>query len=448
MATIKERLSDTRTVKAPFPASTAIAIGDLLFWNTTAVAKFSAQTDQGTEAANQALAASLFIGVSADQRLSTETSAADRVVVTDGVFDCTCPSTTWEVGDLVGPSEADSGTALENQQVEKVTVATRAIGYCVQRESSATTTVRCRLIGYYTPNVVYRGNLNATLADDTPLILGTGSDANLLWSTGDADNHSLVLGLGDTNQALHITDLAAIATDWNVSADTHPTVYVHSNTTPATDYMTFGAHDGTTGRINIAGGTTISVDIAGTASAHFDADGIGLADDVSVVLGTGSDAELLWSTGDADNHTTVLALGDSNQGLHVTDLGARATDWNIAATTHPNVYIHSNTTPATDYLRLGDHDGTEADIDVVGGTSLALKLAGTEYASLRATGLAVGTYVEAATAGTDQVTIKSTGTAPSGTGANVGHLYADYETDDDELFWLSGTVGTATQLTT
>ena len=52
------------------------------------------------------------------------------------------------------------------------------------------------------------------------------------------------------------------------------------------------------------------------------------------------------------------------------------------------------------------------------------------------------------TVGTDWIGIKSTGTAPTGTNADMGFLYADYETDDDELFWLSGTVGTATQLTT
>ncbi|MBC8869202.1 MAG: DUF2190 family protein [Planctomycetes bacterium] len=173
------------------------------------------------------------------------------------------------------------------------------------------------------------------------------------------------------------------------------------------------------------------------------------ADDELMQFGTGDDAALLWSTGDASNHAMVIAIGDTSQQLHITDLAARATDWARAAGTHPEVSIHSNTTPATDYLRIGDHDGTEADIDLVGGTSLALKIAGTEYASLRVTGLAVGTYVVASgTAGTDQLTLKSTGTAPAGTGANVGHLYADYETDDDELFWLSGTVGTATQLTT
>lgn len=104
-------------------------------------------------------------------------------------------------------------------------------------------------------------------------------------------------------------------------------------------------------------------------------------DDAILAFGTDSDAQHLWSTGDADNHSYVVALGDDNQGLHITDVGARATDWNIAATTHPNVYIHSNTTPATDYLRLGDHDGTTAYVDVVGGTTLAVQVDGATQAS-------------------------------------------------------------------
>jgi hypothetical protein len=82
-------------------------------------------------------------------------------------------------------------------------------------------------------------------------------------------------------------------------------------------------------------------------------------------------------------------------------------------------------------------------------SSMSLKVGSTAVANVSVIGMNVGTAVQAGTAvGTDQLSMKSTGTAPTGTGANAGHLYADFETDDDELFWLSGTVGTATQLTT
>lgn len=104
------------------------------------------------------------------------------------------------------------------------------------------------------------------VADDVAISIGTGDDAQLLWSTGDADNHSLVIGLGDSNQSLHITDKAAKATDWNVAAVTHPTLFVHSNTTPATDYLSIGGHDGTTATIDVMGGTTLDLDIAGTTA--------------------------------------------------------------------------------------------------------------------------------------------------------------------------------------
>ena len=220
-------------------------------------------------------------------------------------------------------------------------------------------------------------------------------------------------------------------------------IFIHTDGTAVdNDLIHINHGDGTTANF-------VKVKNESPTDSGFESASISLPDDNDVIFGTGSDACIRWSDADASNHSLVIGLGDSNQGLHITDKSAVATDWNISATTHPNIYVHSNTTPATDYLRIGDHDGTEADIDVVGGTSLALKIAGTEYASLRVTGLAVGTYVVAGTeAGTDQLTLQSTGTAPSGTGANVGHLYADYESDDDELFWLSGTGGTATQLTT
>jgi hypothetical protein len=112
-----------------------------------------------------------------------------------------------------------------------------------------------------------------------------------------------------------------------------------------------------------------------------------LGDAVDLALGSasGGDALIRWSTGDSSNHAMVVAVGDSSQALHITDKAAVATDWNISATTHPNVYIHSNTTPATDYLRLGDHDGTTAYVDVVGGTTLAFEIAGTSEFTLTAT---------------------------------------------------------------
>ena len=139
----------------------------------------------------------------------------------------------------------------------------------------------------------------------------------------------------------------------------------------------------TAGTTPTNGPYSIFVD-AGTS--RFDGDVL-LPDAVDLALGSSSDALLRWSTGDSSNHALALGLGDSNQALHITDKAAIATDWNISATTHPNLYIHSNTTPATDYLRLGDHDGALAYIDVVGGTTLHFEIAGNTEVSITASGL-------------------------------------------------------------
>lgn len=112
------------------------------------------------------------------------------------------------------------------------------------------------------------------LGDDQDIEFGDGQDALIRWSTVDASNHALVLGLGDTSQQLHITDKGAIATDWARSAGTHPEVAIHSNTTPATDYLAIGNHDGTTASLDVVGGTTLAFKIAGTAEINITADGI------------------------------------------------------------------------------------------------------------------------------------------------------------------------------
>jgi hypothetical protein len=154
------------------------------------------------------------------------------------------------------------------------------------------------------------------------------------------------------------------------------------------------------------------------------------ADDAEITFGTGSDAQIGWETGDASNHTLVMALGDPNQALHVTDKGAIATDWNVSADTHPTIYVHSNTTPATDYLLIGGHDGTVAGIDVVGGTTLDLRIAGTDIVRLTATALTL-------VAGT---------TAIVGASGNDG-LFTQAEPQEDITDGVGGAISVATHFT-
>jgi hypothetical protein len=169
--TIRNVLVDKITLRVPYPSfasspnsaltQTSIAVGDLLYWdNTNKVAQPAPnRTDLGSTLANQEDFAALFLGVSADQRLSTETSTTgstsptgpgDRTVITEGVFDCDCASQTWEFGDLVGVDRNSATPSNYAQQVNKVSGEGNApaIGYVVKREPSAVTKVRCFLSSY------------------------------------------------------------------------------------------------------------------------------------------------------------------------------------------------------------------------------------------------------------------------------------------------------------
>lgn len=111
---------------------------------------------------------------------------------------------------------------------------------------------------------VLDGVTDINVDDDIDVTFGTDDDAAIRWSTGDASNPALVIALDNTSQHVHITDVGAIATDWNVSAGTHPTLFIHSNTTPATDYMTIGAHDGSLVWLaDMVGGATINMGFDG-----------------------------------------------------------------------------------------------------------------------------------------------------------------------------------------
>jgi hypothetical protein len=85
-------------------------------------------------------------------------------------------------------------------------------------------------------------------------------------------------------------------------------------------------------------------------------------------VGTGSLAGLLYSAADVSDPSTTLFVADATQTLHITDKGARATDWGFTNNADPTVLVHSNTTPTTDYLLIGNHNGTQAQIACVGGT--------------------------------------------------------------------------------
>jgi hypothetical protein len=106
-------------------------------------------------------------------------------------------------------------------------------------------------------------------------------------------------------------------------------------------------------------------------------------------MGLGLDVGMRWSTADADRHAFVIGLGASNQ-MHIAPCGDIATDWARGSnSTNAELDIHNAAAPATDYLAIGNHDGTTATVDVVGGTTLALNIAGNTELTVTASGLNV-----------------------------------------------------------
>lgn len=133
------RYGDTNPVVAAVAAETVIEIGDLVYQDVDQARPAAGQDDQSSEAANQELFADRFLGVAMQRSRAGET--APIRVATTGVFEFDCPADTFELGDKVGLVEAATGTALENQQVTKVSDAKLAVGRVVRRQPSPAASV-------------------------------------------------------------------------------------------------------------------------------------------------------------------------------------------------------------------------------------------------------------------------------------------------------------------
>lgn len=134
-------------IQCAFNGTIAVAVGDLMYQEVDDCRPFSSQADQTSEYLNAARVAPLFLGISRDARTVSETQAVSAFpIATDVEVEMPCASSTFEVGDLVGPIEDSGGTFLENQKVQKTTNEALALGVVTRRYGSATTTVRFRAI--------------------------------------------------------------------------------------------------------------------------------------------------------------------------------------------------------------------------------------------------------------------------------------------------------------
>lgn len=294
---VKEVLPSTKTLKFPVAASVAHARGDLAYYDGTVAKSAAVQADQGTATANQRLFASVFAGVFQDTRLVGQDAAGECVLVTDGVFDVSCDSATFAIGDMVAAQEDSGGTFLENLKVIGTTDEKSAIGYVVQHEGSATTTVRVRLIGKFTPgsnarttavnpgdmdvtgdlsilgggNLIFTGatgqseiNLTDNLADALSVNISGGNDFLLFKTTNAAEQLTI---LGDAAQKLAFFGAAGQVQGTAYTQTFATADKTHANHTSVTNTVGTlgGAADGAMETV----GNTMAGDVSGAIMNNF-----------------------------------------------------------------------------------------------------------------------------------------------------------------------------------
>jgi len=109
---------------------------------------------------------------------------------------------------------------------------------------------------------------------------------------GDETNPTFGIIVHDASKALHICEAADADTDWNVSADSHPSVYIHSATTPATEYVKIYT-DATTAYIKCAG-AVLNIDVPASGTQTFSAN-------------SGEEILILTATTSAVNEITITS---------------------------------------------------------------------------------------------------------------------------------------------
>lgn len=140
----------------PTASGQAFFIGDLMYWDGTAIRPMSYYTGSGTAIIDQEYMNRNFAGVAGQAHLAAETTtgrsadpATGMLLWTNNIMRMACDSTTFIIGDFVGIKSAAGGVAadISDQTVVKVTQPYLAIGRVVARYPSATTSVLVQLWG-------------------------------------------------------------------------------------------------------------------------------------------------------------------------------------------------------------------------------------------------------------------------------------------------------------
>ena len=141
-----------RLLEWPVAKAESFSVGDLLFFDASAstptvrpLADVTWDTDEETTRRN---AISQFVGIAQERRSGKEDHDSTIVVPTACIYELAMTSGTPKIGTLIGP-ESDGSSALYSGTVQIVSDPADAIGYCVKRYTSATTTVEAMVFSVY-----------------------------------------------------------------------------------------------------------------------------------------------------------------------------------------------------------------------------------------------------------------------------------------------------------
>lgn len=142
-ANMRWRWGDTDPRECRVESAHAIEIGDLLYLDTDSVRKVSDLGILANAGAAQEAVHDDFVGVAMQRHVAGAGVVTKFRVATKGVFEFTTPTSTFEMGALVGVDD-DGGTTFvpQDQAVETIVSATgtdegKSIGRCARRVTSA-----------------------------------------------------------------------------------------------------------------------------------------------------------------------------------------------------------------------------------------------------------------------------------------------------------------------
>lgn len=197
-------------------------------------------------------------------------------------------------------------------------------------------------------------------------------------TTGDATGAQLALLLPTDYRVLHLASAADHATDWGVANPTHPTFYVHSETTPSTDYLSL-AHNGDNGVLTLSGG---GLSISGSGVHIGDSANANLTVGVSINQGANDDQILALKSSDVvtgastlplsafdietDDYFVIGKIDGGTGGTHMVSIieTAQATGMAIESWSGAPATTDTSSSLGAMTFFVGQHDDANADADM------------------------------------------------------------------------------------